>query len=139
MNELLTRIFGDMPAITVVFWVLAIVALITFLVKAWPAIRHAVEVVDALRQLPSLVTEMNTTTTALGSLRTQVTEIHHEVHFNNGSSVKDATGRIEAGVAGLYERIDQTDSDLREHIDASLQWKSKLEEIDERTQPRGDV
>lgn len=124
-------LFGGMTAPQLIFWVIAVFALVGFLVKMWPAFKNTVEVVDALRQLPSLVTGMATTTTALEKLNTQIAEIHHEVHFNNGSSVKDATKRIEDGVAGIYKRIDGLDVAVAELRDADDALAAQIEETKE--------
>lgn len=83
-------------------WVAGSLAVITFIVKAWPFIRNTFRILDALVRLPDVVEKVD--------------EIHHEVHYNNGSSVKDAVrrvekklGQVEEGVAGLYRRADASD------------------------------
>ena len=52
---------------------------------------------------------MITTAATLAGQDRQIAEIHHEVKYNNGSSVKDAVGRVERGVAGIYDRLDAAD------------------------------
>ena len=42
----------------------------------------------------------------------QIDSIHHETHTNNGSSIKDALGRVEKGVSGLHGRMDDVDRQL---------------------------
>lgn len=53
------------------------------------------------------------------STKRQLGEVHHEVHFNNGGSVKDAvirvertSERLEEGVRGVHGRLDGVDSSL---------------------------
>ncbi|MBQ9917346.1 MAG: hypothetical protein IJO71_09120 [Microbacterium sp.] len=53
------------------------------------------------------------------STKRQLGEVHHEVHFNNGGSVKDAvirvertSERLEEGVLGLHGRLEGVDSSL---------------------------
>lgn len=72
-------------------WVIGILAIIAFFVKGWPKIRAFVRLVDALGELPQFMVDT----------KTKIDDIHHEVHYNNGSSVKDAIARLEkaAGTA----------------------------------------
>lgn len=74
-----------------IVWVVAIFAAIAFIVKAWPFVRNTFHILDALSTLPKF---MESTTDKLES-------IHHEVNYNNGSSVKDAIVRVESGVKNL--------------------------------------
>lgn len=96
-----------------------------FVRKVWPVLKAApggvvafargiitaAEWMEAVRGLPAFIERTDE----------RISEIHHEVHFNNGSSVKDAAirtelavgeladtaARLEVGVAGLYERVDE--------------------------------
>lgn len=79
--EVLGWVLGIAGAVT------AITGAIFAVVKLWPLLVVAVQVADAMRHLPAL--------------NVQVAEIHHEVHYNNGSSVKDAVRRVETGVTAL--------------------------------------
>lgn len=81
----LALLFGDMTIVQGVLIVLAVVALITLLVKAWPKIRAGVRLIDLLGDLPK----------RLESIDDKLAEVHHETHRNDGSSLKDAVGRIE--------------------------------------------
>lgn len=101
-----------------VVWVLGGFAVLTFVVKAWPFIRNTFRILDALVRLPEIIGKVD-------DMTAQVAEIHHEVHYNNGSSVKDAVRRVEEGVQGLYLRADA--SDLADQ---------RLREELERTNPR---
>jgi hypothetical protein len=103
-----------------VVWIVGALAVLTFVVKAWPFIRNTFRILDALVRLPDVMEKVD-------DMTAQVSEIHHEVHYNNGSSVKDAVrrvetklGRVEEGVAGLYERADasdRADADLRRELE----------------------
>lgn len=119
-----TALFADSPLLPIIFWIILIVALLLFLRKLWPSISKMVKLIDALGQLPDF---MSRTDTTLKAQDVKIDDIHHEVHYNNGSSVKDAirrveetSGRLERGVAGLYDRADaadKADADLRADLE----------------------
>jgi hypothetical protein len=122
-------------------WLIAAVALIGFIAgcikgipPAWHFVTRFVTTVNELAELPTELNELRTfrTDTTLSLTRQDATlagqnatlaeqnvkiaEIHHEVNYNNGSSVKDAVARVEAGVEGLYGEIDalkQEDASIR--------------------------
>ena len=98
-------LLADTSALQLVFWAVAIVALITALVRLWPFLKNAVQIVDALVQLPALEKRVT-------AMQGQIDSIHHETHTNNGSSIKDALGRVEEGVSGLHGRMDDVDRQL---------------------------
>jgi len=82
--------------------ILALWVVVRLLVKFFPWLKKALKLIDALGQLPAFIDRTDA----------RIAEIHHEVNYNNGSSVKDAVSRVEIGVKGLYERVDElTDSD----------------------------
>jgi hypothetical protein len=87
-------------------WVVGAVVVVTFIAKAWPRVREFFAVVDSLTGLPKFMAE---TTATLKSQDATIAEIHHEVNYNNGSSVKDGLGRVEVGVQGLLVRADASD------------------------------
>jgi hypothetical protein len=99
------RLFGDTSLVQAVLWVVAAVALIALIIKLWPFIKNAVAIVDALVTLPAVLGR-------LASVEAKVDGIHHETHKNDGSSIKDAVGRVEEGVAGLHGRMDDVDRQL---------------------------
>ncbi|MBO1739658.1 hypothetical protein [Leifsonia sp. TF02-11] len=115
----------------VALWVLGLVLAVwlirRFITKGWPALKrfakavlHFANIVDAVQGLPKFIERTDAT---LAGQDQKIAEIHHEVHFNNGSSVKDsavrteeAVGRVEEGVKGLYDEIDllkQADAAMR--------------------------
>lgn len=98
-------LFGDLRAAQVAIWLVAIALLIGVLIRLWPFIKNAVAIVDALVALPTL-------TKQIAAIQTQIDGIHHETHKNDGSSIKDAVGRVEEGVAGLHGRMDDVDRQL---------------------------
>lgn len=81
-------------------WIVGAFVALTFIVKAWPFIRNTFRILDALVRLPDVIEKVD--------------QIHHEVHFNNGSSVKDAVMRVEVGVKGLHKRVDAIDRAAKE-------------------------
>lgn len=95
-----------------------VVGVRVFVRRAWPwlrsfaqAILSTAQLIDSVKGLPAFIERTDA----------RISEIHHEVHFNNGSSVKDSAirteravgeltetaGRLEVGVAGLYRRVDE--------------------------------
>lgn len=92
---------------------------VVFVKKGWPwlksfakAILNTAQIIDSVKELPEFIARTDAT---LAGQDTKIAEIHHEVHYNNGSSVKDAVRRVETGVAGLYDEI----AELKE-ADAAL-------------------
>lgn len=82
-----------------VVWFVAAFAVLAFIVKAWPFIRNVFNVLDALSTLPKFMQETSE----------KLKSIHHEVNYNNGSSVKDAITRIESGVMKAELNMKQQD------------------------------
>lgn len=124
MPEWLTFLLADTSALQLVFWIIAICALVGTVVKLWPAISKFVHIVNATAGLPTFIERTDVTLAAQNStLKEQdkkIAEIHHEVNYNNGSSVKDAVSRVEAGVAGLYQKVNElaaTDAELRKDLE----------------------
>lgn len=101
-------------------WVAAAAIVATFIVKVvWPQVRAFVRFMDAIAALPKFMVD---TTATLNAQDTKIADIHHEVRYNNGSSVKDALKRVEEGVKGLFTRLDAADVDraeLREDLEAT--------------------
>lgn len=98
-------------------WVLGILGVIAFIVKGWPWLKRFIRLVDALGQLPDFITR--TDKTLLDQDR-KIAQIHHEVNYNDGGSVKDTVDRVELGVKGIYQRLDAADqdrADLREDLE----------------------
>jgi hypothetical protein len=94
----------------IIGWSAGIIGFVLFVWKGWPwlrktatAIVNFATIVDAVQELPAFIERTDKT---LEAQNEQIADIHHEVHFNNGSSVKDAVIRVEEGVAGLYDKVD---------------------------------
>jgi hypothetical protein len=136
--------FGDAP--TWLQWVIAVAAVITLvggairlIPPAWRAVRSIVTLANDLEGLPQELAELRKfreetsltlaqQNTTLAQQDTKVTEIHHEVHYNDGSSVKDATLRIELGVKGLYGEVDQlkaADEEIRTQLNKKEEGEPK--------------
>lgn len=99
-------------------WVIAVAAVVAFLGAAirvvpavWRSVKRFIQTVDSLADLPEeLVSQKQfreETTQTLASQDTKIAEIHHEVNFNNGSSVKDSITRVEASVIALRKDVDE--------------------------------
>ena len=113
-------LLGELTAVQVVLWLVAAGLLIALVIKLWPFVSNAVAIVNALIALPKLVTDFGTVKTDINDLKLKVEEIHHETHRNDGSSIKDAVGRIEEGVKALYDRTDEmrdVDDELRHALE----------------------
>lgn len=85
-------------------WVVGFGLVIGFLVRGWPKIRAFVKIMDSLGALPQFMTDTTT----------KIADIHHEVRYNNGTSVKDGLDRVEKGVAAINIRLDTADKDRKE-------------------------
>ncbi len=97
----------------VIGWSAGIIATIGFIVfmrkKGWPwilgtarAILTFARVVDAVQGLPDFIERTDRT---LGQQNLQIADIHHEVHYNNGTSVKDGVQRVETGLAAVHAEV----------------------------------
>lgn len=127
-------------------WVLAAAAVVGFVVAvikgvppAWRALTTFVTTINDLSDLPAelakqkrfrievrgILSNQDKTLAGqnlvLAKQDTKISEIHHEVQYNNGSSVKDGVRRVEKGVAGvekgvagLYEVTAQLQKELDE-------------------------
>jgi hypothetical protein len=114
-------------------WVIAIGAIATALGsiillfrKLWPALTLFVRTVNALGDLPQF---MSTTAHTLADQDQKIEEIHHEVQFNNGSSVKDAITRMETTVSANTKRL-QTMQGNQRRIERGVKGLYTREEID---------
>lgn len=92
MPEWLTFLLADTSALQLVFWFIAIGALIAVIVKLWPALTQLVTIVNSVTGLPSFIARTDAT---LLRQDVKIGAIHHEVHYNNGTSVKDSQARTE--------------------------------------------
>lgn len=111
-------LFGTTTLVQAVLWIAAVALLIGVVVKLWPFIRNAVAIVDALVKLPDLAK--------------QVAEIHHETHTNDGSSIKDGVGRIEASLEGLHGRTDELERNVASLAKADIEIRDQID----HTQPK---
>lgn len=105
--------------------IVALYVVVRLLVKFWPWLRKVMALTEALSKLPAFMARTDDT---LAAQNVKIAEIHHEVNYNNGSSVKDAVDRVELGVKGLYERVEASDV-------AAAAAAAQLKQI-ERTIPR---
>lgn len=103
--------WSSISVFTAAAWVIGFLAVVGFLVKSWPKIRAFVKIMDSLAALPQFMAD---TTKTLASQDTKIGDIHHEVRYNNGTSVKDGLDRVEKGVAAINIRLDTADKDRKE-------------------------
>ena len=94
------------------FWLIALIVLLIAIMKLGPVLNKFVMIVNAAAGLPVFIAQMNEQRDVddarrreddarHAALAKQVGEIHHEVHYNNGTSVKDAVRRVEEKVTLL--------------------------------------
>jgi hypothetical protein len=103
------------------------------LTRFWPGLKRLIRGVDAVIQLPDF---MENTDKHMKIQTKHLTDIHHEVHYNNGTSVKDSMERVELGVKGIYHRLDG----LEESVEVLHETDEKLsDQIEEQTQPHNAV
>jgi hypothetical protein len=128
MLDWIHELVGDAPWLPALLWVVSIIVALSFLVrwvgKAWPKLRRFVKTMDSLAQLPEF---MDKTTSTLEAQNEQIEQIHHEVHFNNGSSVKDATSRIESKVDTLTATVGEVQSKLANDNTRIIELQSRDE------------
>jgi hypothetical protein len=104
-----------------------------FLIRFWPWLKKVIAFFDALAQLPVFMVDTNKT---MAEQNAKLADIHHEVHYNNGTSVKDSMERVELGVKGIYHRLDG----LEESVEVLHETDEKLsDQIEEQTQPHNAV
>jgi uncharacterized protein YoxC len=114
---------------TICVIIVALFVVARFLIRFWPWLKKLIRGVDAVIALPDF---MEKTTEGMTSQTKKLDDIHHEVHYNNGTSVKDAMARVELGVKGIYHRIDA----LEEAVEDLHETDEKLsDQIEEQTQP----
>ena len=121
--------YSDLPSwaqwlVVLAIIVAAVVAIAGVVRSVWPIIVRMVRNLDTLEKLPDFMARTDDTLAAqdrtLAAQAMKIEQIHHEVNYNNGSSVKDAVSRVEVGVAGLYVRADASDKeaeDLRSDLE----------------------
>lgn len=85
-------LFGDIRAATVAFWIVAAIAVVVGVYKAWPVIRRFVETIDALQSLPELTERIRDQVENDHStnLREEVTQILDET-VAMSSQIRDLT------------------------------------------------
>lgn len=119
MPEWLVFLLGDTSALQLVFWFIAIGALITVIVKLWPALTQLVTIVNSVTELPEFIARTDET---LLSQDVKIEAIHHEVQYNNGTSVKDSQARTERVIT---EEIMPA---LKTLADADVQLRADIED-----------
>ena len=112
-------------SISVLDGVLVIIAgtlAIGFIAKGWPKIRAGFRLIDALGDLPD----------RLDNIEQKIGEIHHEVNYNNGSSVKDAVTRMETEQTRQAEVQEQQGDMLAAALLSDEQAADALDDLERR-------
>ena len=131
-------------------WGAGVVAVFLFVKRGWPTVKkfatslsRFVQMVDSVAGLPAFIDRTDAhlaeQSETLAAQDVKIESIHHEVHYNNGSSVKDAqkrteeaVERIELGVKGFYDEMDTTRLEIVKLHDADTKMAADIE----NTQPR---
>ena len=79
--------------------IVALYVIARLLMRFWPWLRKVMDLTAAIGQLPDFIERTDLT---LQSQEMAIKSIYHETHKNDGSSLKDAVGRVEEGVAALH-------------------------------------
>lgn len=132
-------------------WLSGVLAVFLFVKRGWPTVKkfatslsRFVQMVDSVAGLPAFIERTDATLSdqtetlavqgdTLEAQDVKIQEIHHELSWNQETSVKDAVRRIEMGVKGLYDQSDATREEIQKLHDAD----SKMAADIEQTQPRG--
>lgn len=123
-----------------IIWLAAIAAAAWFIKsKGWRSLTafargiiNAAEILASVQGLPAYIERADQRAAAADErhnrLEGKVDAIYHETHNNDGTSIKDATDRIELGVKGLYERVDTVERKIAALSDADDQIRAELED-----------
>ncbi|QYM76181.1 hypothetical protein [Leucobacter luti] len=111
-EDQLRALLGDLSAVQLGLWAFAFMAIAFFVVKMWPWLNRFVATVNALADLPSKLGTIAGIEQKVVRIEAQVKDIHHETHFNSGTSIKDATVRIENKVDAMQSLMENGDADL---------------------------
>jgi len=138
--EWLKFLLSDASALQLVFWIIAIGALIAVIVKLWPSLSQFVNIMNAVTGLPVFIAETKVTLDKTGAtlaaqdlmLQSQdvaIKSIYHETHNNNGSSIKDSQDRTEKlvkeEVLPRLKTLADADDQLRKDLEDTRPTKEK--------------
>lgn len=112
--------------------------LLRFGPRAWRGVRafakgilNAAEILAAVQGLPAFIDRADRRHDALEQ---KVGEIHHEVHYNNGSSIKDSQLRtervIEQEILPAITRLSEVDDWLSEEIERTNPTRREGDNVD---------
>lgn len=140
-SDQVSALFGDLTVAQLVLWLIAASLLLGLLgalgKRLWPLLKGSVVLADLLKDLPAFMLEMKAAVEAVrlasaeqradvAEMKVQLGEVHHEVHYNNGSSVKDAVDRTESGVYALSRDV----NGLRGQVAAATEAIEELHKKD---------
>lgn len=122
LPDWIDRLLGEMSALQMLFWLIAVIALVAAIVKVWPALSQFVTIVNATAGLPDYIARADE---RHKRLEDKVDGIYHETHNNDGSSIKDSVDRIETSinrdVTPALAKLAQSDDDLWAALDDTQQ------------------
>ena len=98
---------------------------VLFFRKGWPwlkafalAVINTAQIIDSVKELPQFIARTDAT---LAAQDKKIGEIHHEVHYNNGSSVKDSQARTESVIVNeirpALRKLAEDDAAIRADLD----------------------
>ena len=93
---------------------------------------NSAQILEAVQGLPAYIERADQ---RHDRLEEKVDGIYHETHKNDGSSIKDAIGGVEDGVAGLHGRMDTVEADIKMLRETDAELRA---EIEDTRNPRDD-
>lgn len=128
----------DMVQLAATLAILGIIAVT--IIKSWRPVRAVVRFFDAMiggderdrdgeKLRPGILDQVAALTAEQERQGKMLRQVHHEVHFNNGSSVKDATRRIEDTQQEILRTQTEHVKQLSEHLIAAESEREQVQEI----------
>lgn len=112
-------------AYQVLIWIAALIALLLALRKAWPAIRHFVDTVDALGDLPKFMQ-------TVAHLGTTLERVRHQVENDHDENFRDEVTNMRKEVSEILDVTNTMTSRIAELAD----WQTKHERKSDATVAR---
>lgn len=117
MPDWLKFLLADTSALQLVFWIIAICALIGAIVKLWPTLNTFIKIVNATAGLPAFIER---TDGSIENLRHQVENDHTSNLRDDVTAALEGVDRVERGVKGLYEKVGElteADAAIRQDLE----------------------
>ena len=113
---------GDLTGLQILLWIVAIVGLGVFIAKAWPVIRKAVKLTDALGELPEFMER----------IRHQVENDHDENLRDELTATKETSAQTAESVARILTTIEALSEWQKKHEVKSDAIASRVGHIEDR-------